>query len=287
VTVMIPLGPGALDTSTRFVAAHLEKELKSPFPVVTKTGANGQVATSELANSKPDGYTLLGISLTSTLSTYLDPERKAGYDRSSFQPIAAYVSDPGTICVAMDSPYKSVKDLIDAAKAKPDQVKIATAGLMNVIHLGTVMLGKIAGVDFPFVHFEGAGPANTAVVGGHADAVVTSFGGVYPFVRNNQLRVLGVMGAKQHSLAPGVKTLKEQGYELEVGATFGLIAPAGTPKEIVDILQDSVKRYLDSPDAKKKFEEAGLFIDYKDQKQFGDYWTQLDPWMKEALEAAK
>ena len=288
VMIIVPWAAGgSVDTTARLLAAPLEKDLGVPFQIVNKPGATGEVGLTELAKSKPDGYTIGLHSLPVSITVYLDPSRKATYSRKDFELIANQVTDVGAIAVRADSPYKHVKDLVDAARAKPEQIKIASTGPMSIADLTGAQLEKIASVKFAMVNFDSAAPATTAVLGGHVDAFIGTLGSFPSQVRSGELRVLGVMDRQESRFTPGVKTFPAQGYDITFAMARGYAAPAGTPKPIIDILAQAIKRAMDTDELKKRMDEAMLPLDYKDPAQYSAYWDELEAQVKPLMELAR
>ncbi len=278
---------GASDIAARLLAPLMEKELQVPVEVANKAGAATQVASAELAKAKPDGYNLGIVSIPTIMTTYLDPERKATYSRKDFQPVALYTSEPITIAVKSDSPYKTLNDLVNAAKANPGKIGIATPGLMGSPHLGALALQRAAGVDFAYVHFDAGGQAVTALLGGHVDAVSASASNFLSNFKAGTVRPLGVMDTEESKFYPGVKTMEAQGFKVVVIATYGIAAPAGTPKEVVDVLNSTIKKAMETDELKSKIDTAGLALSYMDSTQYGNYWSEMDDWAKPLIELAK
>ncbi len=168
VNVIVPYAAGGgTGGAAQMLASLLEKELKTPFQVVFRPGAGAQVGTTELVRSKPDGYTIGYAGVPTTPVIYLDPQRQAVFNRSSFTHIASHFATSALVSVPATSPYKTLKDLVHAAKAQPEKITVATIGLNSPAHLGGMMLEKAAGVKFAFVHFDaGDAPATNAVLGG-------------------------------------------------------------------------------------------------------------------------
>src|SRR5665647_609249 len=160
---------GGTDVGFRLLAPLMEKTLGQPLEVVNKAGAGSQVGITDLVTAKPDGYTIGNVSGPSVQTIYLDPERKAVFTWEDFAPIGLHVFDPGIIVVNADSKYKTLKDVIDDAKARPEQVKVSTTGVMGDDHMAILDLQRLTGVKFAIVHFDGAAPAKTALLGGHTD----------------------------------------------------------------------------------------------------------------------
>lgn len=140
---------GGTDVTARLLAPMLEKELGVPVQVVNKPGAGGQVGFTELVRSKPDGYTIGNLILPTVITTYLNPERKAVFSRKSFELLALQDNDPGIIAVKTDGPYKTLKDLIDAAKAKPGSIRTTTSGILSDDHIAAMITEEVAGLNLP------------------------------------------------------------------------------------------------------------------------------------------
>jgi len=277
ITLIVPMAPGGgSDTGARALAVVLEKELGTPVQVVNKPGAGGQTGATEFALAKPDGYTLLYAAVQSIETTYLDPERKAAYSRASFAPVARVTADPTNLAVRADGPFKSLKDLVDTAKAKPGEVKVAASGIMSVMHLPVLMLEDQAGVRFGVVHFDGGKPGVTALLGGHVDAASAMTVDSGPNAKSGDLRILAVAGPEEIKQLPGVKTFEAQGYKIQTVVSNMMAAPAGTPKEVVDILSKAVQKSLQNADLQKRLDGVGLTPGYLDPTQFAAFWDQSD-----------
>jgi tripartite-type tricarboxylate transporter receptor subunit TctC len=165
ITIIVPYAAGGTtDVGARLLAELLEKELSTPVQVVNKPGSASQVGLTELVNAKPDGYTLSYGVLPTIITHYLDPERRAPYTRENFQPVALHHLVPAMLAVRTDSPYKTLNDLIEAAKANPGQIKVSDSGLMANPHLSVLLLERAAGVRFASVHFDGGAPSVTALL---------------------------------------------------------------------------------------------------------------------------
>ncbi len=278
ITIIVPWSAGGdADISSRVVAAFMEKDLGVPVQVVNKPGAGTQLGLEEIARAKPDGYTLGATNLPVTTLTYVDPERKATYNRQSFVPVANVGQATGGIGVKADSPIKTLKDLVDAAKAKPGELKMATTGLMTHTHIHAVMLEQAAGVKFALVHFDGGAPATTALLGGHVDASCQSMAAYGGNIQSGAVRIVATLGKERGKLTQQFPTAVEQGFQVVGYSTRGLSAPAGTPKEIVDILSGSIKKAMQNPDVLKRFEDILLEPDYMDAARFAAFWAETEP----------
>jgi len=281
-----PAGGGA-DVGGRALAAGLEKALGVPVQVVNKPGASSQVGMTEFVKAKADGYTLGYPSLPTTMNTYLNPEFKAPYTGNDFLPVAMQSIDPAVVVVRADSPYKTVKDLLDAAKAKPETLKVGTAGILSTGHITTLALERLTGAKFNFVHFDGGPTALTAMLGGHVDAVNETTGTFIAAYKSGQVHVLGVMHDAVIPVFPDVKPLDAQGYKVYLGQSRGLVVPAGTPKKIVDVLSATMKQVvLEDQAHRKRLEDMGLILRFMDAAQYAKYWTDLEGEMKPLVDLA-
>jgi len=288
ITIIVPFAAGGpVDITARLAAPLMERELGVPVQIVNKPGASTQVGIAALVSAKPDGYTLAAPSIPTTLVTYLDPGRKSPYARKDFELVASISSDASAVSTKADSPFKTLKDLVDAAKANPEKVKVGTAGLGGVTHLTGVALEQETGARFSFVHFDGGAPSTTAALAGHTDASFSSVGAVRGPMMSGQIRVLAVFDKDESPLLPGVKTAIAQGYKVEGAIINGLIVPAGTPKAIKDILEAAIKKATADQDMGKRLNDTGLVPRFMDQAQYTSYWASNEEWTKRYMDKAK
>lgn len=278
---------GGTDVGFRLLAPLMEKTLGQPVEVVNKAGAGSQVGVTELAMAKPDGYTIGNVSAPAVQTIYLDPERKAVFKWDSFAPIGLHVFDPGIIVVPVESKYKTLKDVIDDAKANPEKVKVSTTGILGDDHLAILQLQKMTGVKFATVHFDGAAPAKTAILGGHTDVAFNNVSEWLAEFKAGKAKVLAVMDKQKSPFYPGAPTAEEQGYKLYSSSSRGLAAPKGTPKEIVAYIAYSMEQAMKDPGIVKKMEDAGLTQLYMGPDQFNKYWLEFEEQVKPLMELAK
>lgn len=277
VMTIIPYAAGGgTDVGTRMLLPYFEKDFGVSFEAVNKTGAGAQIGLTEIAKAKPDGYTIGAANLPASITTYLDTTRKAAYTRNSFQPIGLSVADPLAIVVKADSPFKSVKDIVDAAKANPKKVRAGTTTLTGPSNMGLQELQKMANIQFAVVGFEGDPPAITALLGGHLDVLFVYVGAANAQVKAGELRYIAVGDDQQSKYAPGVKTLAEEGYKISWATSRMLVAPAGVPKDIVDALAASMKKALESDDLKSRMDKEALAIRYMGPEDLGKYWDDQE-----------
>ena len=291
-TVIVPYpAGGATDIATRMVADVMKNELGTSIQVVNKPGATSQVGMTELVRSKPDGYTIAASPLPAVILTYLDAERKAIYTNRSFQPLANVIFPPLVLSVKADSSYKTLQDLVAAAKAKPETLKIASAGVLSNNHLAILQFEKATNTRLAIVHFDGGAAGMNAVLGGHVEATVGVLPEVLAHFKNGAIRPLGVMDARESKFLPGVKTMEAQGFKLYVYGATGLAAPAGTPKPVVDTLAKAIKTACENEGFLKKMEDMGFPVQYMDPEEYAKFWSQVEidiaPLMNEAKAGGK
>ncbi|HOG16862.1 MAG: Tripartite tricarboxylate transporter family receptor [Syntrophaceae bacterium PtaU1.Bin231] len=275
---------GSTDATCRIMASGLEKALGTSVVPVNKPGASSQIAYTALAQAKPDGYTIGYAGIPSLLVSYLDPARKAAYNGKSFEFLGMNVLDPGLLAVRADSPFKTVKDVIDAAKANPNKIRVSTTGIQSDDAFAVLQLQKITGAQFAQVHFsQGVAEAKTAFLGGKIEVFCANVGDLLPQFKSGAVRILGIMDDEPSPFYPGVKTFAEQGYKLYNSALRGYAAPAGTPKEVVKILSGAIKKAVDSEDHKKRMADMGLTLRYMDSDQFTKTVNEYEGIIKEFL----
>lgn len=271
----------ASDGGARAMASGLEKELGMPVVVVNKPGANNQIALSTLASSRPDGYTMALTGFPVTITGYLDPVRKATYSRKSFEPIAMHVKDVNVWAVKSTSPYKTLKDLLEAAKAKPNTITIAS-GMMNEEQMSILRMQKMTGAQFVQVSFtQGQTAAMLALLGGKIDVHVGHTAETIGPAKNGEVRVLGILDDEESPQLPGVKTFEAQGYKIYSSSSRGYVFPAGTPKKVVDVMSGAMKKVMATEEHKKRIVDMGAAVQYMDPVQFSKFWEESETLVKE------
>jgi tripartite-type tricarboxylate transporter receptor subunit TctC len=265
------------------MAGGLQKELGTSVEILNKPGAGAQIGLTQLVQSKPDGYTLSYTVLPTVATQYLQPDRQAVYTRASFAPIALHFYVPVVIAVQASSPLQSIKDLVEAAKKSGPIVKISDGGLGATGHLAVLLLQKTIGVKFASVHFDSGGPATTALLGGHVDALSGAVSDVAPHVASGKLRVLGIADDQPSKFLPGAPTMKEQGYDVLVSSSTGVVAPAGTPSGVIDIISNAMKRVIMTDEHQKRLSDYGVTPRYLDPAAYSAYWADQEKWIGPVL----
>lgn len=286
ISIIIGFAPGSnTDVGARLLAVPLEKELGVPVQVINKPGAGTQTAMTFLATAKPDGYTIGYNPFVSLATAYLDPQRQAVFTADSFEALAMHIVDPNGFAVAAESPYKNMTDIVEAARANPEKIKMSDFGVGGGGHLASLELQRLTSTKFNLVHFNGGAPAITAMMGGHVDAYSGSVGAMVPQVRSGQLRVLGVVDKVESKFLPGVKTLEAQGIPLFVTSGRGLILPAGCNRDVFNKLAAVAKKIMESEEHKKAIFETGQEVRYMDPAQTKAYWVDVERQLKPMMEA--
>jgi len=250
---------GGTDLTARALAVFLEKELGGSVVVVNKPGASSAIALSYVARAKPDGYTLAMTNMPGLVS--LPIERDPGFAVDDFTYLANLVRDPSAFSVATDSPYKSLADLISAARANPGQISYGSTGVGTDDHLAMVLFQDLTGTKLNHVPYNGAGPLRTAVLGGHTVIGGINLGEAMPY-HGKSMRILAQASANRSPLAPDVPTFKEQGVDLVFASERGIVAPKGLPPEIERKLADALERVAADPAFREKMAQQFTEMDY-------------------------
>jgi tripartite-type tricarboxylate transporter receptor subunit TctC len=286
ITLIVPYAPGGVtDTGARLMATGLERELGTPVVVVNKPGAASQVGLTELLKSPPDGYTLSYVVLPTVVTHYAVPGRDVTYNAASFQPVAMHHYVPQVLAVRSDGPYRTLNDLIEAARRKPETISISDSGLMAVPHTQVLMLEKAAGVKFVSVHYAGGAPSITAVMGGHVDALAGATADALPNKTTGAFRVLAIAADQPDKSMPEVPTMKSLGYDVVAASWTGIVAPAGTPEHVVETLTRAMKKVIDAPDHQARLEQLALEPRYLDPAAYRQLWTDTEARMRPLLQS--
>ncbi len=255
VNAFAPGGPA--DLLARLVAQKLQEAWGQPVIVESKTGAAGNIGMEFVAKAPPDGYTL-GVGPTGNLVVNQHIFAKLPYDPfKDFAPITLLATVENVLVVNAEVPAKTVQELVALARAKPGTLNFASPGSGSQAHLAGELLKSMTGIDIVHVAYKGTGPALNDLMGGQVTMMFSQMSSALPHVKSGKLRALGVASPRRSAAAPEVPTVAEQGLAgFEAVSWYALIAPSGTPAEIIDKLQQEVARLLQLPDVKEKL--AGL-----------------------------
>ena len=277
ITIVSPYPPGgAADLTARPFAPALERALKQSVVVVNKPGAGGAVGTQSVAIAPADGYTVL-LTVFS-ISTIPEADRQAGrtptFTREQFIPVARLNADPTLIMVGAAQPWKSIKELVEDAKKRPNDILFVSAGHYTVSHMAVEVFMQTAGIKLRHLPTTGGGPAMTAVLGGHAALSARATGAVPPQVKAGKLRVLASSGDKRLPSFPDTPTLKELGYDCEVYLWTGLFVHKDVPAHIVKTLRTATQKAVQDEEFVKASMKMQMPPAYQDAEEFKAWWDK-------------
>ena len=241
VMVYSPFAPGSTDSILRPFVEKMGEFLGQPVVLNFKPGAGGAIGAGFVAGSKPDGYTLVGTSIGSVVLGPL-ADKSSKFSLDSFTPVVAFAEGNLMLIVPGSSPHRTLKDLVEYSRKHPDTVTYGSSGAMGITHLLTEMLAKDAGVRWTHIPYQGSGPAITSLLGGHVQMASTSAGSAQAHLKSGTLRALAVYSDVRMKAYPEVPTLNELGFSVSSPVVYGLLAPRGTPREIVDALHGAVRK---------------------------------------------
>jgi tripartite-type tricarboxylate transporter receptor subunit TctC len=277
ISIVVAFPPGGLaDNTARPVAAVLERILKQPVAIINKAGAAGAVGNQSVATSKPDGYTLLMALVSVSVLPEVDKlfGRAQNYTLDQLTGIARVNADPSMLVVRADAPWKTLKDLVDDAKKRPGEIVFTSSGLYGAAHIPMEMFIKAAGIKMRHLPTTGGGPMMNAMLGGHAQAVMTPVSLAAAHVKAGKLRLLAHSGTAPVAAFPEVPSFKSQGYDVEYTAWAGLVAPKGTPPHVIKILRDAMREAVKAPEVVNSHAKLETPIAYMDADEFNAWWAK-------------
>jgi tripartite-type tricarboxylate transporter receptor subunit TctC len=282
IRVVVPYTPGGTsDILARVIGQKMIDAWGQPVVVDNKPGANGNVGADLVAKAPADGYTLLltdlgGLCISASVYPELpfDPAR-------DFAPVVLISYSPHILGVHPSVAASTVKELIALAKSKPGGLNFATAGVGSAPHLAGIEFALRSGVQWTYVPYKGGSQAVADVVAGHADVLFNGMLPTYPFVTGGKLKAIAVSSAKRAAAAPGVPTVAESLPGFETGSWQGVVAPAGTPREIVDRLNAEIRRILAMPDVKERLAAQGTEVRAGTPESLGAFMrAEIARWAK-------
>ncbi|HEY9238989.1 MAG TPA: tripartite tricarboxylate transporter substrate binding protein [Burkholderiaceae bacterium] len=282
VKLVVPYPPGGpTDIVARLVAQKLSDAMGQQFIVDNRPGAGGNPGAELVARSTADGYTLV----VATTAHAINPSlfKNLGYSLSKdFAPVSQLTSGPLVIVANPQLPAKNVAELIALAKAKPGELNFASSGNGQSTHLSAELFAAMAGVKMNHIPYKGSAPALTDTMGGQTQLMFDTMLSAMPHVKAGKLKALAVTSAARSPVAPDVPTVAESGLPgYEAIAWNGLLAPAGTPPEVLARLSAELKKVLAAPDVKERFEAQGFAASWNSPEDFGRFMTaEVDKWAK-------
>lgn len=269
VTIIVPYAPGGTtDVIGRALATSLSKQIKQSVIVENKPGAGGTLGVVDMMRARPDGYRLTLVPVSVFRQPYVqktqyDPIRDLTY-------IASFSAYDFILAVAANSPFKTVQDVVDHAKANKEGVDYGTPGKFTGNQVAMALLGKAAGAPFTHVPYKGDSEAITALLGGHVKTIVST-NGILNFMESGKVRALAIAAEKRPPSFPDVPTFKEAGYDVVVPSPLGLAGPKGLPQAIVEKLDAAVKASLDDPEMQRVIKTYGIRTDYRDHQAYAEF----------------
>ena len=288
VRMVIPFPPGGTtDILARLAAQKLTEALGQQVVPDNRSGASGNIGTEQVAKSPPDGYTLV-TAPGSTLTIHPSLYAKLGFDPlRDFAPVTILAAVPNLLVVHPSLPVRSVKELIALAKSRPDQLNYASTGAGQSTHLSMELFKTMAGVKITHVPYKGSAPAVTDLIGGHVSLMFDNMPSALPHAKAGKLRGIAVSTLKRSPVAPEIPTVAETGLPgFEVSVWFAVLAPAGTPREIVDRLNGILVKALRAPDVRERLASQGAEPIANTPEQFtAQMKTDLVKWAKVVKDA--
>jgi tripartite-type tricarboxylate transporter receptor subunit TctC len=275
ITIVVGVAPGGqADIAARPVALALQKYLGQTVIVENRTGAGGALGAAFVTRSNPDGYNML-MALSAAV-VLPEAERVAGrkppYEMSDFAPVARVLADPNLLAVPANSPYKSIKDLVEAAKARPGEIAYASSGVLGGVHICMEMFCESAGIKMLHVPYRGGSPALTGLISGDVAVTALGAGPLKAYSDGGQVRVLATFGAERHAAFPDTPTFKEAGYnDVVFYAWCGLFVPKAVPAAIITRLRDAMRSVMNDPEIIAIYTRAGSPPAYLDTPEFTAY----------------
>lgn len=271
ITLLVPNPPGgASDINARILVEPWSAVLKQPVVVINRPGMGGAIGAAQVAKAKPDGYTVL-MALSSVV---VAPEaekvsgRKPLYELEQLEPLALISSDPMVVLVRADSPWRTLGDLVKAARDKPGAINYSSSGNFGPIHLSVEMLAHQAGIKLTQVPFNGGGPSLLALLGGQVEMTTAAPAVALAQIQSGKVRPLATSGVKRLPMLPDVPTYREAGFDAEFHIWAGLYVPAGTPRPVVMALRESLQKAVRAPAFTGGMQKQSIIFDYRDAPDF-------------------
>lgn len=280
VIVAYKAGSGT-DTGARILASQAEKNIGKTLVINNLPGADGKIGWTQLINAKPDGQTIGFINLPTFTTLAIQPD--STFSVADIVPIANHLSETGVVAVKADSPWKSIKDLVEACKAKPTY-RASTNGVEASNHTAAQLLAKSGGFDYKAIPYGGTADQLLALRQGEVDFTCAKVADVMPLIKGEkpELRILGVFSEERLPELPDVPTLKENGlYDKWYGSARGIVAPKGTPQEVIDFYVDAFRKTMQDPENIAAHEKAGMSIQFLDNVDYGNLIKQQEEFARD------
>jgi tripartite-type tricarboxylate transporter receptor subunit TctC len=269
---------GGTDTGARILTSAAEKLMDQPLVILNKPGADGELGFTELANAKADGYTIGFINLPTFVSLPL--QRETQYSKEDVTPILNHVYDPGVLVVRGDSEWTTLEEFVAYAKENPEAITVSNNGTGASNHIGAAHLAYEADIKLTHVPFGGSADMLAALRGGHVNATVAKISEVAALAKSGELRILASFTDERLAAFEEVPTLTEMGYPVLFGSARAIVAPKGTPDEIVQKLHDVLKEAIESEEHMEAAKNANLPIQYMSPEDLQKYMDDSEEYLK-------
>lgn len=282
IKLVVPYPPGGpTDIVARVVAQKLSEQLGQSIIIDNRPGAGANLGAEAVARSPADGYTLMVATTAHAINPALFSKLNYSITKD-FAPISQLTAGPLVIVATPNLAANNVKELIALAKSKNGEINFASSGNGQSTHLSAELFNAMAGTKMNHIPYKGSAPALTDVMSGQADLMFDTMLSAMPFVKGGKLKAIAVTSAQRSPVAPDIPTIAESGLPgYEAIAWNGLFAPAGTPKEVVDQINAALKKVLEAPDVKQRFDAQGFAAQWGTPADFGKFvQSEVDKWAK-------
>jgi tripartite-type tricarboxylate transporter receptor subunit TctC len=269
--MIVPFPPGGVADITGRPTAHvMGRYLKQPIVIVNRSGAGGAIGMASVAKARPDGYTMLMALSSISIIPVADrlQGRKPSYELKDLAPIALITADPTVLVVRADSPHKTLKDFVAAAKAQPGKINYASSGVYGTLHVAMEIFAHAAGIKLHHIPYQGGGPAVTALLGGEVEALASGPSAAMAQIKGGKMRALAVWGDKRLAALPELPSMKELGYDSVFYIWSGVFVPTGTPAPIMKSLREAARQTVEDPEFKEALAKVATPITYLDAPEF-------------------
>jgi tripartite-type tricarboxylate transporter receptor subunit TctC len=287
IRLIATFGPGSsIDIIARLVAKPLSEQLGQPVLVENRPGAGGDLGTTVVAKAEKDGHTI-GFASAGPITVNPNARKKMPYDSlADLAPVALIATGPNVILANPALPVKNLRELVSYARANPDKLNFASPGMGTSGHIAGELFSHLAGVKILHVPYKGNSEAITDTIGGRTQLVISGVPPILSFVKSGQLRALAVADVKRSALMPDVPTVAESGFAgAESAAWYGLVAPAGTPAQILDRLASEIAKAVRHPEVQDRFAALGINAGTESRAEFGQRMVKEHARFKELFKS--
>lgn len=288
IQLVIPFASGDTDMMLRPITARMGEYLGQPLVMNYRPGAGGGVGAGFTASSPADGYTIVGSSPGATVVVPL-ANKEVKYSLASFEPVAGISLGGMMIVVPAKSKYKTLADVVAAAKEKPASISYGTSGAMGISHLLGESFADAANVELLHIPFQGSAPAITALLGDHTEMAVSAIGPAQAHIKSGALRALAIFSDKRLSVYPDVPTLREQGFDVGSPTIYGLMAPKGTPPKVIETIYKAAEKAVaeHGKDIAAAMATLGAEVSVMSPKEYSDYLNGQNQLFSKAIGSIK